>query len=158
MKVVGNGFTWQRRNKGQCTILKRLDRAVADVGWRLLYPEAFVEVLPRIYSDHNPLFLRCEGLPSPRGQRPFRFEAAWVSHDDYQGVMWNAWRRGSPDVVNSLDRVRTDSLIFNREVFGDIFRRKRLLEARIARIQKSLEEVDSARLVWLERELQYEYN
>lgn len=158
VKVVGSGFTWQRSRHGQPTILKKLDRVVADMGWRLRFPEAFVEVLPRIYSDHNPLFLRCTGLPAPRGQRPFWFEAAWVAHDDFHGVVGNAWRRDSPNVVNSLDGVRIDSLIFNKEVFGDIFRRKRLLEARIAGIQRSLEELHSESLVRLEGELQREYN
>ena len=70
----------------------------------------------------------------------------------------NAWRRDFPNVVNSLDGVRIDSLIFNKEVFGDIFRRKRLLEARIAGIQRSLEELHSESLVRLEGELRREYN
>ena len=32
VKVVGSGFTWQRSRHGQPTILKKLDRVVADMG------------------------------------------------------------------------------------------------------------------------------
>ena len=51
--------------------------------WHLRFPEASVEVLPRHYSDHHPLFLRCSGIDRIRGIRTFRFEAAWASHQDY---------------------------------------------------------------------------
>lgn len=51
-----------------------------------------------------------------------------------------------------------DSLKFNKEVFGNIFRRKRHLEARLRGVQRRLEEVDSARFCLLEKELQDEYN
>lgn len=37
---------------------KNLDRAMVDIEWRFLFPEAFVEVLSHIYSDHNPFLLR----------------------------------------------------------------------------------------------------
>lgn len=57
----------------------------------------------------------------------------------------------------SLDMVKEDAIVFNKEVFGDIFRRKQLLEARIAGIQRTLEMVDSLELVQLERHLQAEY-
>lgn len=54
--------------------------------------------------------------------------------------------------------VRDDSLFFKKEVFGNIVRHKRLLEARIASIQKDLEWSDSLNLVQLERNLQYQYS
>lgn len=47
---------------------------------------------------------------------------------------------------------------FNEEVFGNIFRRKRLLEARVKGIQRSIETCDSLTLAQIEKELQEEYN
>jgi endonuclease/exonuclease/phosphatase family metal-dependent hydrolase len=56
--AVGSKYTWARRNNSGGLLAKRLDRAIMDVGWRHLYPEAYIEHLSRVYSDHNPLLLR----------------------------------------------------------------------------------------------------
>lgn len=78
LKVVGQKFTWQRSIHGQPSIFKKLDRVVADVDWKLMFPNALVKVLPCIYANHNPLLLHSNGFPLGRGARPFRFEATWV--------------------------------------------------------------------------------
>ena len=122
------------------------------------FPEACMEVLPRVYSDHNPLLLRMSGFPQAHGPKPFRFEAAWVYHEDYHHVVHQAWNKGVNGVVDGLNRVKDASIIFNKEVFGNIFRRKRLLAARIAGVQRQLENFDSCSLVRLERSLQVQYN
>ena len=69
-----------------------------------------------------------------------------------------AWDRGGSDAIRCLEEVRVDSIKFNIEVFGNIFRRKKDLEARIASIQKSLETWDSSSLEQLERQLRQEYD
>lgn len=84
LNTTGGKFTWHR-TQGQ--MAKKLDRGLANLQWRLGFPEAFIEVLYRLHSDHNPLFLRLGGLPLARGQRPFRFEAAWITHNDYYEVV-----------------------------------------------------------------------
>ena len=61
-------------------------------------------------------------------------------------------------VMDGLRRVKDDSITFNKEVFGNIFRRKRLLEARLAGVQKQLETFDSCFFIRLERSLQVQYN
>ena len=65
---------------------------------------------------------------------------------------------GGNVVVDGLRMVKDDSIIFNKEVFGNIFHRKLLLEARLAGVQKQLEKFDSCSLVRLERSLQVQYN
>ena len=69
---------------------KCLDRVLVDVVWRRTFPEAFVETLPKLYSDHHPILLRCEGVGVPVGPRPFRFKASWAMHTDYEAVVANA--------------------------------------------------------------------
>ena len=139
---------------GRITLLKCLDHVVADLAWKLEFPEACVEVLPRVSSYHNPLLLGCNGFPRVRVPRPFRFEAAWLSHQGSPLVVQKAWNRGSPDVISSLCWVRQDSIKFNKENFGDIFLRKRLLEARLAGVQRNLEICPSFSLEALQRKLQ----
>lgn len=51
-----------------------------------------------------------------------------------------------------------NSITFNQEVFGNIFKRKKQVERRLKGIQHYLERVDSARHTILEKELQNEYN
>ena len=49
---------------------------LVDVDWRRIFPEAFVETLHRVYSDHHPFLIICEGAGIPTRPRPFRFEAS----------------------------------------------------------------------------------
>lgn len=117
-----------------------------------------MEVQCRLHSDHNPILVRCGGLPEERGPRPFRFEAAWVTHEDYHQVVHRAWTRRQGSPVEALEQVRADSLVFNKEVFGNIFRRKREIERRLKGVQHSLERVDSVQLVMLKHQLQRDYD
>ena len=57
VKAMGGLYTWQCCVHGQPIVYKKLDKIVFDVDWRLLFPNAFVKVLLRIYSDHNQLLM-----------------------------------------------------------------------------------------------------
>ncbi|GAU45928.1 hypothetical protein TSUD_100050 [Trifolium subterraneum] len=110
------------------------------------------------HSQHNPLFLRFGGLPITKGPRPFRFEAAWIDHKDYSTLVDRAWNSSNHNIVTALNTVKHDSINFNHEVFGNIFRRKRHIESILKGVQSYLERVDSLSQVLLEKELQREYN
>lgn len=86
---------------------KKLDRGLANLQWRLKFPEAFIEVLCRLHSDHNPLYLILGGLPQARGPKPFRFEAAWMVHSDYQGMVQKAWEEKRESPWRPLFRLET---------------------------------------------------
>jgi hypothetical protein len=73
-------------------------------------------------------------------------------------VVQTAWSKTTPCPIAGLNQVKVDSLIFNSTVFGNIRHRKHLLEKRIKGIQLSLEKVDLARLVYLEHDLQLQYD
>lgn len=79
LPTTGGRFTWHRTCRGERYVAKKLDRGMANMAWRLNFPKAFVEVLCRSRSDHNPILLRCGGLPQAVGTRSFRFEAAWIT-------------------------------------------------------------------------------
>lgn len=138
-------------------VSKRLDRAVGDHSWRMGFPEATVEHLVKRSSDHNPLLLRCNEGGNNVVDRPFRFLAAWCTHESYADVVKEAWNRGKPDVLGSLSCVAQDSISFNKDVFGNIFAKKRKLGARLRGIQRALEDIDSSHLVTLQKDLFREY-
>ncbi|XP_024632727.1 uncharacterized protein [Medicago truncatula] len=158
LTTTGGRFTWHKNNNGIRILSKKLDRGMANVDWRLSFPEAFVEVLCRLHSDHNPLLLRFGGLPLTRGPRPFRFEAAWIDHYDYGNVVKRSWSTHTHNPTASLIKVMENSIIFNHDVFGNIFQRKSRVEWRLKGVQSYLERVDSYRHTLLEKELQDEYN
>ncbi|XP_057449118.1 uncharacterized protein LOC130740498 [Lotus japonicus] len=155
--AVGRQFTWSRRVNNRIILSKRLDRAVGDADWRVEFQDAFVEVLNRVHSDHNPLLLHCGPIRSQMLDRPFRFNAAWSDHSQFEVVVENAWRSGDEDIIIKLDRVREASQDFNKEVFGNIFRRKRHVEARLRGVQRELDSLVTSDLVLFEADLQREY-
>lgn len=137
---------------------KRLDRVLADCTWRTSFPEAMVEHLCRLHSYHNPILLRCGGIPSSPSDWPFRFEEAWILHPEYHAIVTEAWAKGNNCVHQGLIEVKDDSLLFKYAMFGNIFKRKCRLENRLTGIQRCLDNVDSAYLMNLEMNLQQEYN
>lgn len=135
---MGGRFTWHRNCRGNRVVAKKLDRGLANLQWRLEFPEAYVEVLSRLHSDHNPILLHLGGLPQLRGSRPFRFEAAWIVHDSYHRLVADAWQEKKDRPVAALNKVKEESIHWNREVFGNIFNKKRNIEARLKGIHRSL--------------------
>lgn len=92
--ATGNLFTWFQKPEGFGLVSKRLDRALADCNWRNKFPEAYLVNLGRQNSDHSPILLRCYSDIVEKSSRPFRFQAAWVSHEGFAQVVQNAWKMG----------------------------------------------------------------
>lgn len=93
------------------------------------FPNALVEILPSHDLDHNSICLSCEKAQSVKSNL-FHFQAAWLSHPDYVPLVENTWRVAAPkDATARLDNVKDKSITFNKNVFGNIFHRKRPLEA-----------------------------
>ncbi|XP_057452893.1 uncharacterized protein LOC130744751 [Lotus japonicus] len=155
--AVGGRFTWFRKTNNRVILSKRLDRALGDIDWRVAFPDAFVEVLHRIHSDHSPLLIHCGISGAAPTNRPFRFIAAWADHPEYKNLVAEAWVEDGRNIVDKLDRVRSESISFNRETFGNIFRRKRWVEGRLRGVQRELDARITSDMVRFEAELQAEY-
>ncbi|KAL6198467.1 hypothetical protein ACLB2K_028256 [Fragaria x ananassa] len=80
LAYIGADFTWKSTRNGE-EILERLDRGLFNISWRHEFPDAFVQHLARLKSDHCPIFINLESaqFPSPT-LKPFRFEAMWLNH------------------------------------------------------------------------------
>ena len=70
----GPKFTWSNLRQVSNLILERIDRCFANPSWRLLYPEASVTHLPRVFSDHCPVILELSKPPLASINRPFCFQ------------------------------------------------------------------------------------
>ena len=74
--------------------MQRLDKALANLDWRILFHEAIVTHLDtpptHTHSDHCPILLSlCPSL-SRSPPRPFRFENIWLSHPDFRNIVDHA--------------------------------------------------------------------
>lgn len=116
MEATGLKYSWYKKQVGE-VIMKRLDRALVDQPYRLAFPEAFVENLCRVYSNHCLMLIKCKGMQKPHGKRPFRFQAAWVTYNQYDGVVCIAWAKGSPNVLRGLTKVQNSSFNFNKKKY-----------------------------------------
>jgi hypothetical protein len=112
----GTKFTWQGHCRGGRFVQRRLDRSFCNYDWRLMFPEATVEHLVQRHSDYIPILLRCFNNVGSHENRPFRFQAAWFTHSDYNLVK-NTWARDRHNIVGCLQNVAKVSTIFNRGVW-----------------------------------------
>ncbi|CAJ2652742.1 unnamed protein product [Trifolium pratense] len=150
----GTRFTWRGPKwNGRDRVFKKLDRILCNVDWRLKYPEGFAKVLPRVQSDHHPIIVLLQGENNTNKNRPFRFEAAWTSHADFNNFLHSKWEKDK-DIVQSLHELMTHLKKWNKETFGNIFKRKGELLSRLNGIQKSSNYGYSIFLENLEKELQ----
>lgn len=74
---------------------ERLDKVLANASALELLAERKVVNLPCVYSDHHPLLFNAEMIPPPPSiVRPFRFQAAWITHKDFDMVFRGACENG----------------------------------------------------------------
>ena len=78
----GYRFTWRNGRNGAAFVEERLDRFVATIEWRELFPKAIVHHLTVAYSDHDLILLDLVPAiyPQRRRCRIQRFEEKWVTH------------------------------------------------------------------------------
>ena len=118
----GNKFTWAKGKWGNASIKRRLDRGIANISWRLAFPDASISHLGAIRSDHAPILLDTNPQSS-FVHRPFRFEATWLRDNRCQPVIEQAWKQnvGGLDFIKLYKKQATtrDALRkWNKEVFG----------------------------------------
>lgn len=116
----GPPFTWQMGN-----LSIRLDRMFINIQWRLLFQDGVVFHLPKFKSNHRCILVRMKKeKPVNSHRRPFRFMASWLSHDDFPRVMSQNWLENlcwGDQMINLQNALRQ----WNRDVFGNIFKRKK---------------------------------
>ncbi|KAL5709867.1 hypothetical protein ACHQM5_020501 [Ranunculus cassubicifolius] len=120
----GVPFTWcnnQFGNNGIHLQRQRLDRALASCDWRTLFPNARVVNLPITkFSDHSPMLIQ------PR----------------CKNIVKNAWRKNPPGsnpyvFCRKLKVAKIELQSWNKDKFGNIHERVRILREDLAKCQKA---------------------
>ena len=155
----GNKFTWAKGRWGSAAIKERLDRGLANISWRLVFPKAAVQHLGALNSDHLPILLDTnpDDCFSPR---PFHFEAAWIRDERCQEVVekaWNieVWGSQLSRLCKKQDAAREALRKWNKEIFGNVQMRISSLMEKLKETQENPIYKENNRL---EIELQNELN
>ncbi|KAG8472412.1 hypothetical protein CXB51_034210 [Gossypium anomalum] len=146
----GPPFTWHRS-----LLFERLDRALGNEAWIRAFPNCLVTHLPKIKSDHRPLFLSSNPeVYLPKG-RLFHFLAGWVKHPDFKNFVKDKWIY-SGDMSNSLSMFTRDLKNWNKTVYGHITSQKRFLIDELTRVQKIMDFSGTNQLTQVELKIRQE--
>ncbi|XP_028787307.1 uncharacterized protein LOC114743269 [Neltuma alba] len=119
--AFGNRFTWKGPLiSGYERVYERLDMGLCNTSWRCLFQNAIVKNLARLScSDHNPLLLCSNDRGYGFGLRPFRFEAMWLMHSEFDAMLRGCWKEEG-GLTNKLMDLQPNLLQWNKEVFQHI--------------------------------------
>ncbi|KAF9595596.1 hypothetical protein IFM89_001345 [Coptis chinensis] len=117
-------FTWCNGQKGRNRTHERIDRALANVEWRLCFPNDCLYHKHSTESDHKMLVIK-PNTTTQYHPRPFWFEAFWLEKTGCQEVIAEAWQ---PSVRGSASHVLTEKLKicqqklkwWNKNIFGHL--------------------------------------
>ncbi|KAF7842450.1 RNA-directed DNA polymerase [Senna tora] len=85
----GPKFTWKRND-----VMERLDRAFGNQVWVSNFSNYSVFILPSFKSDHNAILLKpTVHRKSSNGEKPFRFQAAWLTHSSFEDLVADHWNQ-----------------------------------------------------------------
>lgn len=155
---VGPKFTWCNKRFDGTLVYQRLDQCLGNNAWIHAFPEAVVQHLPRIRSDHSPILFCSHYQPLSFSPRPFRCERFWLSQPDFLSVSKDVWANNHELPIFDTLHVLKDRLIsWNKESFGNIFARKRRLLARMKGIDRVCTHDQYPFLLKLQNDLSIEY-
>lgn len=159
LSTLGPKMTWTNGREGYAHKLKRLDRAFGNGEFRMKFPDAAVTNLPQTTSDHSPILINLTGIISnfTNNARPFRIESMWFSYPDFMDLVNFNWAKCNHEYLSAVDMLAKSAMNWNRNIFGNLFCRKRRTLARLAGIQKAQANLFTSNLEFLERELRKEY-
>lgn len=77
LSYCGNPLTWDNGRENDANIRLRLDRGVANLDWRQMFPNAMVANLTMTASNHSPILINTVGGVEKKAGT-FKFEAMWI--------------------------------------------------------------------------------
>lgn len=83
------------------------------------------------------MLLRLGAAPTDASQRPFRFLAAWLTHEDFPRLVKDSWNNHAT-WISAADTFREEVTTWNQVTFGEIGRKKRHLMRRLEGINTRL--------------------
>ena len=90
---VGWLFTWSKIDRLEGSLRIRLDKALANNAWRLIFTSAVIHHIPMSTSDHSMLSLHLQDdrHNHRKNKRLFQFEEMWLRDPRCSKVVQEAW-------------------------------------------------------------------
>ncbi|XP_028804662.1 uncharacterized protein LOC114759619 [Neltuma alba] len=118
--LIDIGFSGPRFTWGYERSQSRIDRVFVNDLWHIAFPNAAVVHLSKYKSDHCPVLLKTDNFSTDcPNNRPFRFFAPWVLHDEFHNFVKENWLP-QHDWGASVFEFTKKLLTWNKEVFGNI--------------------------------------
>ncbi|KAF7115523.1 hypothetical protein RHSIM_RhsimUnG0053200 [Rhododendron simsii] len=139
LEFKGPAYTWTNNQGEGFNIRERLDKALATVEWREIFPYAQVFHELMIGSDHSPIIVHC-CIPPKRVPYVFKFESMWCTSENCKNIIANAWAvncRGSAmfQLVQKLKNCRGALRPWSKMEFGNNVERIKALKENLALMQ-----------------------
>ncbi|KAL9689163.1 hypothetical protein QQ045_033596 [Rhodiola kirilowii] len=159
----GEVFTYSNRRKGEEEVKAWLDRAVANNGWRRLFPYALIKHVFANSSDHVPILLCVKRNKVMRHHRMNRFEPMWLRHEKFKEVVREFWLEvhEDPPIMDKLKHCMSRLASWSSREFGKVGKKINDLKTQIQNLREGPRTEDTmvaeSRLLseldeWLERE------
>ncbi|XP_061357778.1 uncharacterized protein LOC133302072 [Gastrolobium bilobum] len=149
----GPKFTWKRGG-----LQERIDRLVVNEAWHLEFPNRSIMHLLFNGSDHRPILIRDDSSADiARGQKPFRFLAAWLTDERFGGVVKDCWQNNSA-WVPAKTKFQQEASLWHQNCFKRDQRKKYHLQRRLKGIEEQLCRGPSETLDRLHREIWQDLN
>jgi hypothetical protein len=87
LDLNGKLYTWS--NEQDAPTMSRIDRFLATTEWHDFFPQADLQAIGSMTSDHCPLVM--QGMAAFSFYKGFRFEAFWTKIDGFNEVVQQAW-------------------------------------------------------------------
>ncbi|XP_057759054.1 uncharacterized protein LOC130979601 [Arachis stenosperma] len=91
LELKGGRFTWFSNPRNGFVTKERLDRALANWAWRMIYQNATLTALPAISSDYCLILLQLK--PKGRSSKQFKYEAYWEDHEECKEIIKRGWNK-----------------------------------------------------------------
>ena len=142
---IGYPYTWNNKRLGAANTRQRLDRAVANDGWREKYQASTVTHLFSHASDHRPLVLQTKSdwRVHNKGPQAFKFEESWLMWDDSEKMVLESWNKdesAQSGMHNIKERIRN----CGSELLAWVSSKTHPDAEEIKKLQKQVEELSMA--------------
>jgi hypothetical protein len=148
----GQPFTWRRG-----PVKERLDRVLGNADWQNLFPNSNITHLPINSSDHSGLWLRLGSNNNTNRRNYFKFLGSWLEHPDFEQQVIHSWSN-SDNWQGNVSRLTDNLKSWNKNTFGNIFRKKHRIIKRLEGINNKLLIEDNESLHILRDQLWNDYN
>ncbi|XP_077222045.1 uncharacterized protein LOC143855875 [Tasmannia lanceolata] len=136
---IGSKFTRYGISRNGQRSWTRLDRVLTNSQWLSSLPSTSITHLSRTCSDHCPLLSNIHPTLTPQ-IKPFKFQAMWSKHPQFQSIVMSAWSIEAPGnpletLSSKLKNTKNVLKTWNREIYGNVFQNVRSNEDRVLKAE-----------------------